>query len=121
MQVSTSLFRGIQIVVVLCVLVIVGVVSYLVFTTTADQDALDLKRKAEITRMQSTAHAYFARLEYYDGTCEAIGADEIHRCSESDSGYAVEARLTDGTYYCADSTAFRGRILYSKGDRITCQ
>lgn len=120
MQVHPAVFYGFQVVAIAAILIVAGTAAYFFLNTGADDVAVDAKRQAEILQLSTRAGTYFARLQYYQGVCSAIGADATHRCHESDTAYAVETRLTDGSYYCADSTGFRGAVLGSKGDATLC-
>lgn len=120
MQVPSTVFYGLQVAVIAGIAVIIAAATYFVLTTDIDKAAVDTKRMAEIARMQGTADTYFARVQYFDGVCDVIGADRSHVCNESEKAYAIEIRLTSGTYYCADSTGFRGEIAESKGTHTSC-
>lgn len=120
MKVHPKVFYALQFIVIALILGLVGVLGYFLLESDADKAAADAVRHAEILQLQTRADIYFARLQYYDGVCSAIGADAAHRCHESETAFAVETRLSDGSYYCADSTGFRGTTMDSKGEATAC-
>lgn len=108
MQVPRPIFFALQLLVVVLIVCVVGAALYAVLSLDAEDTATDASRMAEVTRLQTTAGIYFGRLQYYDGVCEAIGIQAGYSCHESGTGFAVETRLSDGSYYCADAAGFRG-------------
>ena len=121
MLVSPAIFRIVQMVIVLGVITILGTIGYFLLTTDADVRVSDTVREAEMRRMQATARAYFARLEYFDGVCGVVrDSHDPSVCNESVSGYAISTALKNGSYYCVDSTDFAGMTEMPLGTKTRC-
>lgn len=120
MQVSDALFRVVQIVIIICIAVIGGIGGYALLTTDVDVEVSDSLRKAEIERMQATAQTYFVRLNYFEGVCDAVGAQAAGAvCNETRYAYALALPLANG-WYCGDSTGFSGVIATPLGAATAC-
>lgn len=85
------------------------------------KDAVDVERKAELTRLQTSAGAYYSRLRFFDGVCQDIGVPTPFTCNETSDAYAIDIQLTNGTFYCADSTGFRGAAHGPINDKTVCE
>lgn len=120
MKVSPLMFRFLQASVILVGLLVAGVIAYFILSSDIATESEDAKRKALITRVQSSAFAYYSRLQFYDGVCSDIGITEEMNCSTAEDQFAIEIPLTTGEYYCADSTGFREVTGWSKGDAVEC-
>lgn len=108
MQVSPTTFYLYNVLAIAAIFTIVGVAGYFFLNTNVDNSAVDTKRMAEIAQLQTRAGTYFARVRYYDGVCKEIGARGVYPCYESETAYATGQWLTNYTFYCADSTGYRG-------------
>lgn len=108
MQVSPATFYAFNVIAVICMLGIVAIAAYFFLNTDVDKTAANTARQTEVAQLQTRASTYFARLQYYDGVCASIGATGMHPCYETERAFATGLLLTDGTFYCTDSTGYRG-------------
>lgn len=121
MQIHPTVFYTAQILVLVGAVIVVAAISYFVFLSNVEEGVSDSTIKADIVRMQANAEIYYARVQFYDGVCQAIGADRSRNCNESGTAFAIESRLSNGSYYCADSTGkFPVVQSESKGDSTSC-
>lgn len=85
------------------------------------QNPVDMARESQLRTMQLAAEAYRAKLLDYVGVCNSIGVDhETYNCVERTEVYAIEASLSDSTFFCVDSTGFAGITLISQGNSGKC-
>lgn len=85
------------------------------------QNPVDIARESQLRTMQLAAEAYRAKLLDYVGVCKSIGVDhETYNCVERGEVYAIEAPLSDGTFFCVDSTGFAGINSISQGNSGKC-
>lgn len=84
-------------------------------------DTHDTELKVIMTRLETSAGIYYARLQYFDGVCQDIGVPPGFRCHADSKSYAVEATLATGVFYCIDSRGFHGETRISKGQATSCR
>lgn len=83
--------------------------------------ATDLAREANVRKTTQTAQIYKNKILDYSGLCGSIGLnEEVYNCVENKQDYAIETKLSNGRYYCADSAGFSGAIGRSIGTRASC-
>lgn len=85
---------------------IIGVGLY-VFVVMIDSPNEDVRLGVigtQFQQYQATAEVYRSRLLDYAGMCDDIGLPPYVTCVADDTSYRLSQPLTDGTYYCADST-----------------
>ena len=102
----------------LLLMVIVAVVMYSLLNYGPSVN--EKTHQAQMTRLQSSARIYHSRLTFYDGVCSDIGVETPYRCIASEEAYAIEVRLPDRSYYCADSTGFLGKTTKSFDRGTAC-
>lgn len=121
MRISKTTFQFLQVTLVISVTGIFVFIAYQLITTEADNRARDAAKKASVSRVQASAFSYYSRLQYYDGVCADVGTTDEMSCTDSPDAFAVEVPLSNGTYYCADSTRFSGVITESKQRAVVCR
>lgn len=85
------------------------------------QSPVDIDRESNLRTMQISAQAYRGKLLDYGGLCRSIGVDnKTYHCTENTETYAIEAQLSDGSYFCVDSTGFAGVRYTSYGKVPQC-
>ena len=75
----------------------------------------------EITRLQAAAKVYYSRTRSYDGVCSDIGVSADMVCNAGSEQYAIETALENGTFYCIDSSGFKGIQTFSKNNEMSCK
>lgn len=86
-----------------------------------DLSAGDAILKGTLDNIQNSAARYGVRMLGYEGVCESIGIDRaVYNCVENADAYAIEAPLSDGRFYCIDSTDFSDITDSSIDGRASC-
>lgn len=67
-----------------------------------------LQTKVEQTVV--SANIQGGRMGSYDGVCNDVTIVAPIRCQQAQSGYAIFAPMANGSYFCVDSTEFRGYV-----------
>lgn len=119
MRINRLVFYISQLVLFLLILGVVGGALWY-FLKSDVPEVTDVNKEAQISRLDKSAQSYYSKLLFYTGVCADIGVPDGFRCNESDEAFVVETRLSDGRFYCADSTGFIGRADYSFGDGLAC-
>ena len=87
----------------------------------SELSAEDVVTQANLASMQRSANRYRSRMLDYGGVCRSIGIDRAkYTCTESRDAYAIEGQLSDGRYYCVDSTGFAGVQARSRDGNTAC-
>ena len=119
MQLTHSTFGAIKIGII--VLLVLGVVGFLFWSPDVRLfDSGPTKVKAQFSQLQTAAEIHKARMTDYIQVCSEILPPEGVRCDDNKNAYALEAKLENGDYYCADSTGYSGTSFVSKGGNTVC-
>lgn len=113
-------FYLLQVILFLLVVGIVGAALWY-FLKSDVPEVSDVSKEAQISRLEKSAQSYHSKLFFYTGVCSDIGVPDGFSCKESDDTFVVETKLSDGDFYCADSTGFIGRTEVSHGGNISCR
>jgi hypothetical protein len=73
---------------------------------TFDDSVLETKVEQTVV----SANIQGGRMGSYDGVCKDITVVAPIRCHQEEFGYAIYAPMADGSYFCVDSSEFRGYI-----------
>ena len=103
-------FRLIQIVLIFIILALVGlgVLFYLRYESAVNLNNTEVE--AKMLRLQSSAKVYYGRLGYYDGVCKDIGLPTGYTCRDSATTFVIYTKLSDESWYCADSDNYIGSV-----------
>jgi len=87
----------------------------------SELSAGDVVKKGNLVSYQTSSQIYRDRILDYQGLCQSIGINRaVYNCVENSDAYAIEAPLSDGRFYCIDSTDFSGITETSIGSRASC-
>ena len=108
--------------IVLILIVGAGFVAgfYWFFVTVPEVPKEYVELKTTLQQYQSTADIYRGRTATFDGVCSSLVLPEEFNCHDNKDAYALEKRLSDGTYLCVDSNENFTERLYSKGEERAC-
>lgn len=120
MRLNKPVFLLIQLLILLGALAIVVVVMLYV-TSSRDGMVHDTNTQAVLKRLETSASSYHRRLDSYEAMCGDIGVPEGFYCTETGSDFSIETTLTDGSYYCTDSTGYFGPNSGSVQGRSACR
>ena len=110
--------RGVSLFWVFAVLVIVGLCVvvlwyFLTFQTSGGSVLNDDLIKSKVESTVASARIQGGRMGGYDGVCKDISVVDPVLCSGTPSAFAIYAPLSGGTFYCSDSTGFKGEIAHT--------
>jgi len=112
---------GVLVLVVITVAIGVLVVGASWFFVSHKDLFSDQKKRSEIQRIYASARVYHQRLDFYDGACADVVAGLDYDCNDSSGSFASEVLLSNGSYYCTDSTGFIGEIASSIQGMTSCE
>lgn len=120
MEISRSAFVFFQFILVACLVVLMAGGVWFWLNNGRQINTDEAVIQIQLQRLQTSGHLYFSRLRFYTGVCSDIGVASSYRCNESEVAYAIEANLTNGVYYCVDSTDFSAKTNRSIGLSTKC-
>ncbi len=113
-------FTLIKITIVLVVAGIAYGIFHVYFNNTPELETEQFQVTAELKRYHATAGVFRGRTGTYDGVCQGMLLSTDFSCDDTQSAFALEKRLTDGTYVCIDAGGEVSERLYSKGEKLEC-
>ena len=81
----------------------------------------DFLMQQKVAATAASANMYGGRMGSYEGVCSDITIVDPIQCAETPETFAIFAPLSDGQYYCSDSTSFTGTITGPLRDTVLCQ
>lgn len=85
------------------------------------RNPVDIARESQLRTFQVAAEVYKSKLLDYGGLCSSIGLDaEVYNCIENTESYAIEAQISNDSFFCIDATGFAGVTNVSHGGRSVC-
>lgn len=121
MKMNRHTFNVLRILFFLCTSLLVAGFIYGVLTFVDTSKGSDANVQANAERLRASAQVYYSRLQFYEGVCEDIGTPRNFTCVETDTAYALSARLTSGKHYCVDSSGFSGIVPWPVRDVPSCR
>ncbi len=117
---SPFTFRIIQGLIILVLVIILGTGVILFLKYDSGIEVSDAHIEATMLRLQGSAFVYHGRLGYFDGVCSDIGLPKDYVCRETEKSFIIYAQLSDGTWYCVDSTNFKGKEVLVGTHNSSC-
>lgn len=126
--------KGFTLIELLVVIAIIGILSSVVLASlnTARERGADAAKRSSLNNMRAQAELHYDDGGTYTGLCtvpqvvDALAAAGVNATTPADcdvagdgSGYAMEATLSDGSFYCVDHTGFGGDQAATKGATAT--
>lgn len=105
---------------ILILAIVLAGIFYLIKNYDPKTSINDTERKLQIELLSKRAETYYSRLQYYTGVCKDIGVSTNFKCHDSETSYAIEAQLSNNSFYCVDSEDFLGVTKYSKRTATRC-
>jgi len=81
----------------------------------------DFLLQSNVKGTEASARIWGSTMGSYDGVCSDIAVVDPVVCQESGTSYVIYAPLSNGTYYCLDSSGFNGVIESTSGVQESCQ
>ncbi len=117
---SPFTFRLIQSLIILVIVVLLGTGVVFFLRYDSGIEVGDAQIQATLLRLQSSAFVYHGRLGYFDGVCSDIGLPKNYVCRETEKSFIIYVQLSDGSWYCADSTNYIGREVSVGTNNSSC-
>jgi hypothetical protein len=97
----------------------IGLFVYLIFFDAPTEEVSEGVIATQFLQYQATAERYRSRLLDYAGMCDDIGLPAGTVCQATETDYRISQPLPNGTYYCMDTTGFKGTTP-TRPQGITC-
>lgn len=106
--------------------IFLGLLSAVIFITaqqlfSAEGLAQRLYKQFVFENTVQAAFSYQKRNFDFVGVCEDTAFLPYIRCIETGERFKLEMRKADDGFYCADSTGFKGVVMFSTGNADHCQ